>query len=168
MPVVPPMTSSLENPPENPCFGCGPRHPRGLRLAFEETVGDDGERVVRTTFTPKADEIGWPTLFHHGLHFMALYETSYWTALTLGGKVWVSYGPIAYTSDRLPRVGVEHRAIGRIVRRDDAQLTTRAISETLEGKSVGVLEATWRPASRAVVEKARVPLPDYLLEAMAP
>jgi len=101
---------SLENPEESPCFGCGPRHPRGLRLQFERTEGSDGVPEVRTRFVPKPDEIGWPGLFHHGLHFLVLNEVSYWAALTLTGKIWVLEGPATYSFDRLPRVGVAHVA----------------------------------------------------------
>lgn len=152
----------LENPDGNPCFGCGPRHARGLRLSFAEQAAPDGSRSVATSFTPRSDEVGWPTLFHHGLHFTVLYETSYWAALTLGGGLWVSIGPIAYTSDRLPRVGVPHRAVGVLLDRSGTSLRTRATSSTENGKPCGTLEATWRPARRDVIERAGIPLPDYL------
>ena len=160
--------TELENPLENPCFGCGPAHPRGLRLRFESSTAEDGVAEVRTTFTPRSDEIGWPTLFHHGLHFMVLYEASYWTALTLGGQLWVSVGPATYTADRLPRVGVEHVARGRIVRSEPGALGIRATTATASGKPCGLLESTWRPARRSVVERAGIPLPDYLLPDLAP
>ena len=134
----------LENPPENPCFGCGPQHPRGLRLKFERVVADDGVAEVISRFTPKADEVGWPTLFHHSLHFGVLYETSYWTALTLGGRLWVSVGPVTYTADRLPRVGVPHVARARIRRAEPELLAIRANSVTEEGKPCGTLDSsTW-------------------------
>jgi hypothetical protein len=158
----------LENPPENPCFGCGPHHPRGLRLRFERIVTEDGSPEVRTHFTPQADEIGWPTLFHHGLHFMVLYETSYWTALTLGGKLWVSSGPITYDAERLPRVGTPHRASGRIVERGEDRLVVRARTETEAGKPCATLESGWRRASRRVVERAGIPLPEYLQTELSP
>jgi hypothetical protein len=77
----------LENPPENPCFGCGPEHARGLRLSFEKTLGADGVEEIQSTFTPGTDEVGWPGIFHTGLHFTVLYEVSYWAALTLGGRL---------------------------------------------------------------------------------
>lgn len=158
----------LENPPENPCFGCGPHHPRGLRLRFERTVSEDGADEVRTTFAPKPDETGWPTLFHHGLHFTVLYETSYWTALTLGGKLWVSFGPATYLADRLPRVGLTYVARGRIVRSEPEVLSIRATTSTNEGKSCGTLESSWRPASRHVIERAGIRLPDYLESELSP
>ena len=158
----------LENPVESPCFGCGPLHARGLRLRFEQVDGEDGVPEVRTTFTPKPDEVGWPTLFHHGLHFLVLNEVSYWAALTLTGKVWVLAGPATYSTERLPRVGVAHVARARIVERGPDRLMIRATSASDQGKHCGTLEASWRPASRAAVERAHVPLPDYLLPDLGP
>lgn len=160
--------SALENPVENPCFGCGPRHGRGLRLRFEEATSSDGVREVRTSFVPQPDEIGWPTLFHHGLHFMVLYEASYWSALTLGHKLWVSQGPITYSARRLPRVGVTHVARGRIVTTAPDRLEIRAGTETESGKPCGVLESSWVPARREDVERAGIPLPDYLRSELSP
>ena len=154
--------SALENPSENPCFGCGPLHPRGLHLKFEEATSPDGVPEVRTSFVPQPDEIGWPTLFHHGLHFLVLYEASYWTALTLGRKLWVSQGAISYNALRLPRVGIAHVARGRIVTMTPTRLEIRAETETKSGKPCGVLGSTWVPARRDVVERAGIPLPDYL------
>lgn len=158
----------LENPSENPCFGCGPHHPKGLHLRFERVSSADGTEHVRATFIPKSDEIGWPTLFHHGLHFMVLYETSYWTALTLGGKLWVSFGPATYTAERLPRVGVTHVAEGTVVRSEPDRMSIRATSSNEQGKPCGVLESSWRPASRRVVERAGIPLPGYLASELSP
>jgi len=158
----------LDNPPENPCFGCGPLHPRGLHLQFREELADDGTPEIRGDFTPRADEIGWPTLFHHGLHFTVLYEASYWAALTLGGKLWVSRGPTLYTADRLPRVGAPYTVAARIVTRDDASLSVVARTASKDGRPCGRLESDWRPANGDVVRRAGIPLPDYLLEELDP
>ena len=158
----------LENPSENPCFGCGPNHPRGLRLRFEEVVSEDGTAEIISRFTPKPDEVGWPTLFHHSLHFGVLYETSYWTALTLGGRLWVSVGPVTYAAERLPRVGVAHVARARIVTREPDLLSVRASSATAEGKPCGTLDSTWRPARKEVIERAGIPLPAYLWAEIRP
>jgi hypothetical protein len=159
---------ALENPAENPCFGCGPNHPRGLRLSFRSEVEENGTEVIRGEFTPKSDEVGWPTLFHHGLHFTVLYEASYWAALTLGGKLWVSTGPITYTTDRLPRVGKVHTVSARITERAPTTLRVRAESLGPGGRVCGSLDSGWRPASRAVVERAGIELPAYLLSATDP
>lgn len=160
--------SALENPAENPCFECGPRHARGLRLLFERVTRSDGTEVVRTEFTPKPDEIGWPGLFHHSLHFATLYEASYWAALTLGGRLWVSTGPISYDSQRLPRVGVPHSASARILTATGSSLEIEATSETELGKPCGLLRSHWFPASRASVERAGIRLPEYLRSELSP
>ena len=149
----------LENPVESPCFGCGPAHPRGLRLRFEESVGEGGVPEVRTRFTPKPDEVGWPTVFHHGLHFMVLTEVSYWAALALTGKVWVMAGPATYSAERLPRVGVPHVGRACIVDRTPDRLVVRATTATETGKPCGSLESPWRPARRAEAARAGIPLP---------
>ncbi len=160
--------TELENPAEKSCFGCGPHHARGLRLRFESGTSPEGDPEVRTSFTPRADETGWPTLFHHGLHFMVLYETSYWAALTLGNRLWVSVGPTVYTADRLPRVGAAHLARARLVASEPDRLSIRATTATAEGKPCGSLESSWRPADRSTLERARVPLPEYLLSEIRP
>jgi len=170
--------TSLENPDENPCFGCGPQHARGLRLRFAR----DGDSIT-CTYTPKPDEIGWPGLFHTGLHFTTLFETCYWAALELTGQVHVADGPQLFDQKRLPRVGAPFTVRARIV---DPQIdeTTRpagrvgihsrdplkiiAESATAEGKPCARLEVGMRPGSRAATERAGILLPDYLLDSMAP
>jgi len=155
---------ALENPDENPCFGCGPHHARGLRLRFEQQTGDDGAPEIRTGFTPAPDEIGWPGLFHTGLHFTVLYEVSYWTALTLGGRLMVSVGPGTYEHRRLPRVGRPHVARGRLGSDSPEGRVVLASTETEDGRQCGSLTTLWRPATRAEVDRAGLTLPDYLLE----
>lgn len=151
----------LENPDENPCFGCGPRVARGLHLLFRR----DGDEVV-TTHTPAPDEIGWPGLLHTGLHFTLLYEASYWAALELSGRVMTSFGPAVFEQERLPRVGQPAQARARVAAGDP--FTIEARTATPEGKTQATLRTTWRPASRARIEKAGIPLPAYLLDAMEP
>jgi hypothetical protein len=153
----------LENPPENPCFACGPRHPRGLRLKFEEEVGSDGVRGLRSSFTPKEDEVGWPGILHTGLHFTLLYEVSYWTALTLGGQLMVSTGPATYAHQRLPRVGRTHVARARLGPPVGGTLPVRATTETSEGRPCGTLDTTWRAIARVELDRAGILLPEYLL-----
>ena len=137
-------------------------------MSFREERAGDGSKEVLTTFVPQADEVGWPTLFHHGLHFMVLYEASYWAALTLGGRLWVSYGPTVYDAERLPRVGIPHEATARLLEATPDRLRIRAVSRTSTGKPCGSLESTWKRASRAQVERAGISLPEYLLEELDP
>jgi hypothetical protein len=75
----------------------------------------------------------------------------------------VSFGPLSYAADRLPRVGVPHTVAARIVDRGESHLRVRAVTTTQTGKSCGTLESAWRPASREVIDRAGIPLPDYLL-----
>jgi hypothetical protein len=158
----------LENPPENPCFGCGPANPRGLHLRFGTETAPDGRAEVVAEFTPAADEIGWPGLLHGGLHYFVLHEASYWAALVLGGKVHRFGGRAVFEQDRLPRVG--RRAVVRagLAGRTSGVLTVRAATTNDRGARCGVLESTWRPASRAEVDRAGLTLPQYLLDEMDP
>jgi len=156
----------LENPPENACFGCGPANPRGLRLRFERIVADDGAPEVRTFFRPEPDETGWPGLFHPGLHFMVLYEASYWTALELGGRLMVSTGPGTYEHRRLPRAGRLHVARARLGPTAPEGQSIEARSASEDGKPCGTLRTFWRPVERAEIERAGLALPGYLLEAI--
>jgi hypothetical protein len=158
----------LENPPENPCFGCGPEHPRGLHLNFEREERPDGTMELRTHFTPAPDEIGWPGIFHTGLHFAVLYEVSYWTALTLGGRLMVSTGPGTYAHQRLPRVGRPHVARAHLGPSEGTTRIVLATSETEDGRPCGSLETAWRPVERAEIERAGLRLPDYLLSEIPP
>jgi hypothetical protein len=74
--------TELENDPDgNPCFGCGPRNPIGLRLRFF----DDGE-VVRAELEPRPEWAGWPEMWNLGLVIAGAIETSGWAA-------WERLGP---------------------------------------------------------------------------
>ena len=164
------MATHLDNPPENPCFGCGPLHPRGLRLQFARVTLPDGREAIETRPTPKPDEIGWHGLLHTGLHFSTLFEASYWAAWEFTGQVHTAFGPQTFDQTRLPRVGTPFVARAWIAAdaSDGLPLRVRAESQTPEGKPLARLDAMWRPASRAVMEKAGLRLPDYLLRDMAP
>lgn len=151
----------LDNPQENSCFGCGPKHARGLHLNFARE-GD----AVTTKHTPQEDETGWPGLFHTGLHFAALFETSYWAAWELTGKVQNVTGPQTFDQKRLPRVGKTFTVTARIVSTDP--LRVRAEAATEDGKPTASLETTWAPASRSAVERVGLKLPPYILDDMAP
>ncbi len=158
----------LENPPENPCFGCGPNHARGLRLAFERRTGPDGVDEIVCEYTPNPDEIGWPGLMHIGLLFTVLMETSYWAALTLGGRVMTIRGPVAYEMLRLPRVGRPFRARARIVAPTPTGARLRSVAEDGQGRPHATMKSAWARESRALVERAGLTLPQYLLEEMDP
>jgi hypothetical protein len=155
------METPIDNPSENPCFGCGPQHPRGLKLHFAR----DGDSVVCHYIT-KPDEIGWPGLIHTGLHYSILFETSYWAALELTGKVQNVSGPQTFDQQRLPRVGVPFTVRARILQSDPLRIVAEGATD--EGKPLARLETSWKLASRAATERVGIKLPEYLLEDMAP
>ncbi len=158
----------LENPPENPCFGCGPANGRGLHLEFERSPADDGVDEVRARYVPRPDEIGWPGLLHGGLHYFLLHEASYWAALTLGGRVHRFGGRAVFEQTRLPRVGRECMVAARVVAGPGPALRIRATTTNDRGAPCGTLDADWVPARRAEVVAAGLALPDYLLAEMDP
>ena len=75
---------ALENDGTNPCFGCGPDNPRGLRLSFRRM----GDRVETSLLTQVTME-GWPGLLHSGILYTAMLETANWTVYGVTGRVGV-------------------------------------------------------------------------------
>lgn len=61
----------LDNDAANPCFGCGPENPVGLRLQFERTpIG------ARTSLAVTPHMVGWPNRLHSGLLDIAMLVTT--------------------------------------------------------------------------------------------
>lgn len=156
----------LENPEENPCFGCGPGNPRGLVLSMHRE-DHEGREVVRTEHTPTEEEIGWPGFMHGGLHFLLLYEVSYWAALELGGSLMTDQGPMTLDQPIKPHTGRSVTARGWI--EEEAEDEFAVVAESRGGdRLLGRLESTWSPVSRERLEAADVDLPDYLWGEMQP
>lgn len=158
---------TLANPEENPCFGCGPDHERGLGLSFARDEDDNGRPFVTALHEPAEDEVGWPGFFHGGLHFTLLYETSYWAALELGPSVMIADGQLAFDERTTPRVGMPVRTRGFLEDEHEGRYRIRAVSLGEEGRHLGTLEGRWRPVTRAEVERAEIDLPDYLVDELA-
>lgn len=64
--------------PDGSCYGCGPQHPSGLRIASH--WHEDGIHVV-ARHTPREEFIGWPELVYGGLLAMLVDCHSNWTAM---------------------------------------------------------------------------------------
>ncbi len=158
---------ALDNPPENPCFGCGPANDRGLHLSFERRE-QDGQPIVATRYTPSEDEIGWPGFVHGGLHFLVLYEASYWAALELGGTLMTQAGRLTFEQPTVPRTGRALEATARIADQGDDWLRIEARTAGDDGRPLGRLAGPWSPVSRARLEAAGIELPAYLLDAAEP
>jgi acyl-coenzyme A thioesterase PaaI-like protein len=67
--------------PGQPCFGCGPDHPHGFRLRFDE----EGDEVV-TRFVPGDLHQGAPGVMHGGLVFSLADELAAWVIIARLGK----------------------------------------------------------------------------------
>ena len=158
-----PVMVRLENPSESPCFGCGPRHRRGLRLAFERRRNE-----VWCTYTPRKDEVGWLGYLHPGLHYLVLRETAYWGALGLSGKLHRLSGKSVFLDRRSPPLRVPFRARARITKRTRRGLHMAVVSESLEGKFYAEFEGLYVPVKRSSIMRSGLKVPNYLLEDMAP
>lgn len=96
--------------PGQPCFGCAPDHPFGLRLAFRR----DGD-TISTTFVPGDHHQGPPGLLHGGLAAALADELGAWTVLGLRGK----FGFTTSMEGRIARplrIGAPIEGTGRITR----------------------------------------------------
>ena len=86
---------------DQPCFGCGPNHPFGFHLKFEQ----DGEAVV-TRFVPGTQYQGPPGIMHGGLVMTLADEVGAWALLAFKEK----FGFTASVEGKLRRpvrIGVE-------------------------------------------------------------
>lgn len=66
---------------DQPCFGCGPRHPIGMHLTFER----EGDEVV-TRFVPPEPYQGAPGIMHGGLVATLADEVAAWALIAGAGK----------------------------------------------------------------------------------
>ena len=96
--------------PGQPCFGCGPDHPFGFRLAFTR----DGDAVV-TRMTPDERYQGPPGIMHGGLVTALADEIGAWTLIGLLGKFGFTANLTA-TLHRPVRVGAEVVGRGRLAK----------------------------------------------------
>ncbi|MBN1497344.1 MAG: PaaI family thioesterase [Spirochaetes bacterium] len=71
----------LPNRGKNPCFGCGPSNPYGLRMAFYT----DGVSVFSPLSIP-GHLCGWNDLAHGGVISTVLDEAMSWAAISLLGR----------------------------------------------------------------------------------
>lgn len=101
----------LDNDPANPCVGCGPEHPAGLRLVFAHE--DD---AVTTTLEATAARQGWPGRLHSGLLYLAMLETANWTLYGLRGRVGIPTRTSALETTRWVAVGERLLLRGRMTR----------------------------------------------------
>jgi uncharacterized protein (TIGR00369 family) len=69
------------DPHNNPCFGCGPNNPIGLKLKFRQEHGK-----AKAEFVPGEHHQGWPGLIHGGVICALLDEAMGYVTFNMGLK----------------------------------------------------------------------------------
>lgn len=116
------------------CFVCGKRNPDGLRLDFHL----EGERGVRTSFTPPKKFQGWRDLVHGGIIATILDEVMV-NVVYLRGSPAVT-GRMALRLRRPARVGERLTFRAEIVKETGRAAEVRARAELDDGTLIA--EAT--------------------------
>ena len=126
---------ALENDEANPCFGCGPRNPRGLRLSFRR-VGDH----VETSFLADVTMEGWPGRLHSGILYTAMLETANWTVFGVTGRIGIPVRTSALSLQRWVPSGTRLRIAGRAKSTGPSNLTMALEAFPSDGQSIATLE----------------------------
>jgi acyl-coenzyme A thioesterase PaaI-like protein len=131
---------------DQPCFGCGPAHPIGFHLSFEEQ-GDE----VLTRYTPGSHYQGPPGIMHGGLVTTLADELAAWTVLLKAQKFGFTTSLQARLSHAV-RIGVPVEGRARLLG-SPRRMVDVAVS--LHQSERCVYEATFRFAllDRAAAEK---------------
>ena len=128
-----PVGRALENDRDNPCFGCGPRNPRGLHLRFYR----QGRGVVSEKIFP-ASYSGWPGVVAPAMTFQALCCGTWWAVYARARRIGTSIG-WRYKITGVARIGATVRVTGRVVRQHASEIVAR--SEVKEdGRLLGWME----------------------------
>ena len=125
----------MENDEANPCFGCGPRNPRGLRLSFHR-VGDRVETMLLADVTLE----GWPGRLHSGILYTAMLETANWTVFGITGRIGIPVRTSGLRRQRWVPTGGRLRIEGRAKSTGPSSLTVALEAFPSDGQSVATLE----------------------------
>jgi hypothetical protein len=136
----------LENDPGNPCIGCGPNNPRGLRLQFRR----DGKRVVSELAAHETLE-GWPGRLHSGVLYLAMLDVANWTVYGLHNRVGLPLRTSALNLLRWVPTGSLVRFVG-VEDPQTSDLTIRVEAHDGSGP-VAHLDRSYLLANRAEFER---------------
>lgn len=155
----------LTSHPKNPCFGCGPAHPRGLGLTFLK----DGERVVGTLQVTD-DVQGFPGRLHSGVLYASLIDAAKWTVIGLRGRLGVPVRTSALSTRRWGLVGERLSLVGRITRSTLRSVTVRCEAGDQNRALVASLERDFEILNRQhfMVRLGYEKLPESLDELVPP
>ncbi len=140
----PPSAVALDNDPRNPCMGCGPEHPTGLRLAFRRE-GD----AVSTVLSATGRFQGFPERLHSGLLYLALLETANWTVYGLRGRVGIPVRTSVLDPKRWVATGERLSLVGRLAPSDETSARVRVEATDAQGTVVAILERDYELPDRA-------------------
>jgi acyl-coenzyme A thioesterase PaaI-like protein len=132
--------------PDHPCFGCGPVHPVGFRLAFER----EGDEVV-TRYVPGEAFQGPPGIMHGGLVATLADEIAAWTVIVLRERL----GFTSHLEARLKRpvrIGVPVEGRGKILE-EDGELVRIAVKLLQNGAQAFKGEFEFTLMDRAAAER---------------
>lgn len=146
--TAPSAAVALENDPRNPCVGCGPEHPTGLRLAFRR----EGDLVLATLDASDRYQ-GWPGRLHSGILYLAMLETANWTLFGLRGRVGLPLRTSALDAKRWVATGESLTLRGRLAASSAATATARVEATDGEGRLVALLERDYDLPDRATFLK---------------
>lgn len=146
--TAPTAPVALENDPRNPCVGCGPEHPTGLRLQFHRQ-GD----TVATLLAAAARHEGWPGRLHSGILYLALVETANWTLYGLRGRVGIPTRTSALEAKRWVATGEALTLTGRLTLSTENHAKARVEATDAEGRLVAALERDYDLPDRATFLK---------------
>jgi uncharacterized protein (TIGR00369 family) len=130
--------------PEDVCFGCGQRNPRGLRLVFRREGGR-----AEADYEAAEELAGAPGVIHGGIQ-AALLDEVFGCA---------SHGPIGPRADlvtvdfrlryhRPAPTGAKLTVRGRVIRVDGRDVYVEGEIVDAEGRTLTTAEARWRQLRR--------------------
>lgn len=129
----------LENVASNPCIGCGPANPIGLKLEFDATA-----EGARTRFTAEARWQGFPGRMHSAVLYLALIETMNWSLYARTSKMGLPQRTSALSMTKRVLVGDAVELEGRVLRFRDDAASVEAIARTPAGDIIGALDRDYR------------------------
>lgn len=134
----------LENDASNPCIGCGPHNPVGLRLAFHRE--DD---AVTAALAMTEHWQGWPGRLHSGVLYTAMLECANWTVYGLKGRIGLPTSTSALGLRRWVGIDEPLALRGRIVEDGQEALVVRVEATTHASEVVAELSRRFTLPDRA-------------------
>lgn len=125
----------LENVADNPCIGCGPANPMGLKLVFTDAPGG-----ASSSFVAEARWQGFPGRLHSAILYLALIETMNWSLYGATKHMGLPTRTSALRMTRRVNVGDKIWLRGKVVSHADGKAHVVAEATTPRGEPVGSLD----------------------------